>query len=683
MTTRFAQLRLVVPLIALFIGIILIGMASRARAESFRIDGVARPSRVTYGADNNVTITVTVRDGTGGTAPDGTAVYFHTTLGILPALAYTKQGQVSVLLENTSGPGQAIVTFTVGSSQQSITVEYLGKGGVAVSQAKRLSYHLKARQVYYSVDKKIFDLRENAIFTTPTFTVKADAIQFDIEHEQLNAQTNVTITAGKETLTGDKLNLYLNAKSGFLVAITPELSFVSLSIPSLKTKDDEAAKTTDYTPITLDPTRTWIICNSATVFPHEQIQFRWPKFYLNNFNHLLLVLPNHVIDLRSAAPTTFFNSQISLASDAGLNVDFPIYYAANSSHLGSLHIREVSKGSSYYRGSEGMQFGLEEEYLVGAKGDGALYLDDLSRESRSATWEHTQDFGKTRISLNGAYERYTSDTPYTSRLGMSVSQDLGKTNLYLTSNWSEFQGDQDGVAELTAYLPPIRFGKSRLSLSFNPFVGTNRAVTAATADQPKSTENLYYQGIRSSVSIPSWQFLGGTLSPTLSDEVSHNSHGLITNYLDSGLSLRKQLNSMFSTALSYSFSLSQTSEDPVAPKPSQRLSLDFSGSKPQVWDLMTYSSYSFADHTFYGTANTTYYIPFGHLHDGHRRWYLQYTASLSAGDTDTADHLFSLGWDVGAYSLVVHYSPTGNNAVTGIGSGTGKHWSVELVRQGW
>ena len=686
MTMRCKSLRFAFPL--LLIALFLIGTAP-ARADSYDIHAVANPSRLTYGADNNVTITVTVRATNGSLAPDGTTVYFYTTLGSLPAMAYTKQGQVSVLLENTTGAGQAIVTVNVGSSRETLTVEYLGQGGVPVTKTKRISYRLKARQVYFGVDRKVFDLREDAVFIAPTFTVKADAIQFDVDGEHLCAQNNITITAGAATLTADKLNLSLSTLSGFLVTITPEITFKDISIPSLEVKDDDAARATDFLPLSPEPTRTWIVCREATVFPHQQIQFRWPKFYLNNFDHLLLILPNHVMDLQSYNAGTFFNSQISLASDAGLNVDFPIYYAADSNYLGSLHIREVSKGSSFYRGVEGPQLSLEQEYLVGAKGDGALYLDDLSRPTRSMSWEHSQDFGHTRINLNGSYDRYSADTPYTSRFGLSISQDVGKTNLYLTSNWSAFDGNQDAVAELNAYLPPFPLGHTHFRLTCDPFLGTTSTVIAATAatdTQPKQQADLVYQGVRMGLSMPTWNLLGGTLAPTLNDEFSHGNDGLLTNFLDAGVSYRKQLNRMFSTTLSYAYSLSQTnSVENAGTGPSQRVSVELLGRSSQRWDLNAYTSYSIDDSTFYGNASATYYLPWGRTHNGNHRWSLQYAASVISGQNaiSTADHLFSMGWDIGAYTLVVHYSPTGNNAVTGIGSGTGKHWAVELVRQGW
>jgi len=68
------------------------------------------------------------------------------------------------------------------------------------------------------------------------------------------------------------------------------------------------------------------------------------------------------------------------------------------------------------------------------------------------------------------------------------------------------------------------------------------------------------------------------------------------------------------------------------------------------------------------------------------RCYLSYRLGMTAGGFDaitSTDQVMSAGWNIGNYSLQLHYSPTGNNGVTGIGPGSGKRWAVELVRAGW
>ncbi len=342
MTTRLLQIRRALPL--LFFTTLLVSMALPASADTYLINATAHPQRLVYGVDNNVTITAIVQNSNGSAVPDGTPVYFNTTLGTIPALGYTSKGQVTVLLGNTTGIGEATITITIGSNRQTLTVEYLGKGGEMAAKTPRISYRLTAKQVYYGVDQKAFDLRENAVFTAPSFTIKADAIQYDLNKAQLNAQNNITITVGKKTLTAEKLIVNLKTNKGLMAVVMPDIAFDSFSLPELDAKEDSAAKATDYHPLSPDPTKTWIVCKDAIVYPNDQIQFRWPKFYLNNFDHLLLELPNHVIDLKSSDAGTFFNSRISFATDAGLSVDFPIYYAANANHIGSLHICQTSRG---------------------------------------------------------------------------------------------------------------------------------------------------------------------------------------------------------------------------------------------------------------------------------------------------------------------------------------------------
>lgn len=684
----FSSIRPISSLFPLMvIALFLLGLALPAHAETFQIQAVARPSRVVFGGDNRVTIDVTVRTTASQPAPDGTPVYFNATLGTLPNVAYTQQGKVSVLMDNEVSIGVAKVTVTVGDSREVLNIEYLGKDGKSAAPAKshRLVYRLDAKQVYYSVDKRIFDLRDEASFVTPDFTITASAIQFDVNTNQLYAQDGITITAGTVKLTALKLRLTLGTPTGSIITAEPDISYKSFTLPQLEAKEDEAVKEVDFRPLSPLPTRTWILCAKATVIPHEQIQFRRPQFYLDNFDHKIYSLPYHVLDLRSQSSGMFFNSQISVTSDAGLDVDFPIYFDASDSHIGSIHLRGVAKGASSYSGSSGFQVGMQEEYLLGDYADGGIYLDDLTKNTRSFSWEHSHDIGNTFVDVNAAYERYAEDTPYTTRLGVGASRNFGDVRTRFTTNWSEFNGSQDGLGELTMQFPDLNIWKTGLSLSFDPYLGFERSVYAATDALPEETTSNFYQGMRTGLGVPSFNLLGGTLSTSVSDDIAREQDGTMTNYLDSNISFRRQVTRYFNTSLSYSYSVASSNNDELDTDPNQRVSLDFSGRGGTSWNMYGYSNYSFSTKQFYHSLHGTYYLPWFRKNKNIPRCYLGYRTSITTSQdaASVADQLFSLGWNFGSYALVARYSPTGNNAVTGLGTGSGKRWALELVRQGW
>ncbi|MHB0936089.1 MAG: LPS-assembly protein LptD [Armatimonadota bacterium] len=684
----FSTIRPISSLFPLMVTALLVfGLALPACAETFQLQAVARPSRVVFGGDNRVTVDVTVRTAGSQPAPDGTPVYFNSTLGTLPTVAYTQQGKVSVLLDNEVSIGIAKVTVTVGDSREVITVEYLGKDGksAAPTKSRRLIYRLDAKQVYYSVDKRVFDLRDDASFVTPDFTLTASAIQFDVANNSLYAQDGITITAGTTKLTALKLRMTLGNPTGSVITAEPDISYKTFMLPQLEAKEEESVKEIDFRPLSPLPTRTWILCAKATVIPHEQIQFRRPQFYLDSFDRKIYGLPYHVLDLRNMSGGMFFNSQISVTSDAGLDIDFPIYFDASDSHIGSIHLRGVAKGTSAYSGSSGFQVGVQEEYLLGDYADGGIYLDDLTNDTRSFTWEHSHDIGSTFLDLNAAYERYSDDTPYTTRLGIGASRNFGEVRTRFSTNWSEFNGSQDGLAELALQLPDLELGKTGFNLSFDPYLGIERSVYAATDELPKETFSNFYQGMRTGLGVPTVSLLGGTLSTSISDDIAHEQDGTLTNYLDASVSYRRPVARVFNTSLSYSYSLASSNNDDLETEPNQRVSLDFSGRGGTNWNLYGYSNYSFNTKQFYHSLHGTYYLPWFRKNKNVPRCYLGYRASITTGeDTSTvADQLFSLGWNFGSYGLVARYSPTGNNAVTGIGTGTGKRWAIELVRQGW
>jgi outer membrane usher protein FimD/PapC len=330
-----------------------------------------------------------------------------------------------------------------------------------------------------------------------------------------------------------------------------------------------------------------------------------------------------------------------------------------------------------------MQVGVQEEYLVGKNGDGALYLDDLSRPTRSYSWEHSQDFGKARVNIDAAYERYDEHTPYTTRTGFSLSRPAGTVNLYLNSSWSSFQGDQDASAELSGYLPPLGLGKTHLSLSFAPYVGYRRTIAVQTEEQPGQTNDNFYQGLRAGLGFPVLRLLGGVLTTTMNNEIAHSADGTFTNFFDAGVNYRRDLARNFSTNIAYSYGASHSTADAASPPPSQRLSLGLSGHIPRKWELFVYSSYDLVSESLYSSLGTIFCLPWGRMRDGTPRWSLQYHGNMTSGPTSTADHLFSLGWNIGVYTILAHYSPTGNTGVTGIGTASGKRWAIEIARQGW
>ncbi len=665
--------------------LLLLGFAAVARAETYAIDAAARPQRVPYTDGVKVTITVTVRTQQGATVPDGIPVYFHTTLGAVPTVAYTQRGQVTVLLENSIGAGTAILTVTVGDSQRVMNIDFVGQStsGAITGMPARVNYRLKASTVYYSIDKRCFDLRDGATLTAPTFTITANALQYDLAEGVISAQGAITLTAGKQQVSGEKLYLQLHTNSGAVIQVQPSITFQTFSLPDLRPTVGEVEDASIFDPLETQPTHTWIICRQAVVYPNDQIQFRWPQFYLDSLDRRLYSLPYHVLDLRSSDAGMLFNSRVTLTSDAGLNVDFPIYYAASDSRIGSLHIREVTKGSEFYRGTSGLQFSVEEEYLMGRDADGALYLDDLSRNTRSASWLHNHDFGDTHVNLNAAYDRYTESTPYTTRVGAGVSRQIGRTGLRLNGNWSQFQGNTDSYGEFGVYLPSWMLGRTRVGVSVNPFVGFRQSVAAATSTTPKTTTSNLYEGVTNGLSLPTLQVLGGSMTTNFSYEITHEQTGLVTHYFDAGTSFHRQLGRAFSGSLSYSYGLSRTNRDSVKAEPTQRLGMDIYGGRSSLWQLSAYSSYDLNAETLFSSGSFVYYLPWQRTRTGQPRWHVRATASLSAGNSSSSDQLFSLGRDLGAYTLVFHYSPTGNMASTGIGSGTGKRWSFELQRAAW
>ena len=294
-------------------------------AQTYKLNAEAFPTRINYGADNNVNIIVSVNNPDGTPVPNNTIVYFYTTLGNIPELAYTQNGRVSVILSNSAGPGIADITCQAGETQAKIKVTYIGQGEAAPPTEEKPYYELTGKQLYYNFDNKIFEIYDNAQFSSSGYKIKANVMNIDSTRGVLLARGKVIITDNKNTLSAEEISFDFNSGVGYAVTLSDNMSFKSFSLPNFKYQDDESARTRDYTISESPKTASWIVSKRATVYPGDYILFKAPKFYLNDFDHCLLILPYHVLDIRASEVGSLFNFNVALTSAAKLYVDFPIY----------------------------------------------------------------------------------------------------------------------------------------------------------------------------------------------------------------------------------------------------------------------------------------------------------------------------------------------------------------------
>lgn len=694
MITRVRWLRFQLPL-CLLAAIALACAAGPARG-AYRVEGPrAEPPRLNYEANspsnNRVIIWARIVDETGAPAPDMVAVRLYTSLGAITPTVYTRNGEVSATLENVQGPGRAKIDIQLDTGGfNTLFVEYLGPGGVTARSVTppRVHYRFTARQCYYSTDKTLLDLRDAAKFDAGAFTVTASAIQFDLRLKILTAQFGVKITRGTQVVEAQRLRLDLRLQKGAAEIVEPEVGKRLLDLATMTLTDSDRARTTDCTPLDPLPTRTWIVCPEANVYPNEQqIQFRTPKFYVHNIDLPIMWMPYHVLNYSQSQANTFFNFQATVTSEPALSIDFPIYYAASADHIGSLHLRSLTKTTSP-TGVPGLQLGIDEEYRLGKSADGAIYLDDLSRATRSVNWIHSQEIGKVHLNANASYERYKPDDEYTTRGNVSISNYLGQVSSNLNGNFSSYKDQRARTATWYLAPPMLRLGKkSGFGLGFNPFFGWQSTTALDAGTGSGITSDGFSQGLNCSLAVPTVRLLGGALMTGVNNGLVHYSDGSLINNFDTTLRFQRRLFTHFTGSLGYTYNRQQT-HSVAAPTStsSQRLDLNISGNGKN-WDFYTYAAYALENDSLFGAMNINYYLPWGLSRSGQRRWFVQYASSLSVMNGATTgqmlEHIFTIGRPVGTYTALLHYSPTGSTGITGIGMVTGKKWALELVHGGW
>ncbi len=118
----------------------------------------------------------------------------------------------------------------------------------------------------------------------------------------------------------------------------------------------------------------------------------------------------------------------------------------------------------------------------------------------------------------------------------------------------------------------------------------------------------------------------------MNHEYTHDDDGVVSQTVDAGVNYMKRLTKFISSTLSYSYSLTNSTQSTTTTEPEQRVSLDLSASKDQNM-LQFYSSYDILEKTLLGTANTRYYLPWGKNSKKRRHLYVQYQVSLTSTDT--------------------------------------------------
>jgi hypothetical protein len=571
------------------------------------------------------------------------------------------------------------VTVLAGGQTAKVQVEFTRDAGIAegTSGVVRMSGAYTA----FSSESQVVVASDHARFEQGRLTIEADTMQYALRQGALKAQGGILVRGTGSKLEGQRLSYEVTSAQGVLLRASETVDKVFFRGASLQIYSTEGPLTPQLFSLQdLSDTKTWVVADSITVFPNERIQFARPQIYYRGAK--LLGLPYYEIRLgTSSSQQGFLNQVFSFTSAGGLNVDFPVYYAATESHTGALKIRRFGRGSwgSGYAG-EGWSFGLEEQYRIGS-GQGTLSLDNLLENTRGFSLQHHQEFdlgSRADISLN--HYRYDERFPGVSSGTAFYYRRLGKMDLNLTGRGSKSSYSTDWALE--GNLRSAHRGRRGLQYDIVSEFGYGNSLPGSLLTSQGGRPAQIGLGTGLYLYPPGRRLDDKTeLTPSLSVSTYHLLGASSQQSLDARLGLRRTLGAASSATLTYSYSLSRGTS--FMPGGRQRLDLNVYAAKGLTWNTSMYASYDLSSKGVFGSAAASYVLPFERAASGQGRWKLDTTLGYSRfSSISTTDSRISISRDIGNYLASLVYSPTGAASYSsywgGFGSNLGRKVWIEL-----
>ena len=643
--------------------------AGFAVAAGYQLELQAEPRLTVVEAAAPVAITVKVTDATGAPAADGTEVIFVTTLGaIAPENAATLGGLARAELTSTV-PGKAQVSVLVAGQREVVEVEFKGAAASRPAPKPSSMVRIDGRYVAYSAEYDCITATDRARARQGDLVIEAGNIQYQITRGLLKAQHDVRVSSGEANLEGDRLSYSVSSGSGTLLCARERVERIGFHADDLAARA-AAQDNADFAPLDTSDTNTWVVARDAIVFPRDRIQFSNATLYVGNKR--VLTLPHYVAPLRGQGG--LLNQVFSFTSSGGVNLDLPFYYAADSAHVGSLHLRHRARGGYAY-GGRGWSLGIEEQYRLSPGSAGKLAVDNLTASTRSLRLDHSLDFGPdARASLGVNYYRYNPSYPAALTGRAFYYHRLPDADLNVIALGSSIGGAANWSLDTNLRWGGMELGRSGIGYDVTANLGYGGGQVGYGGGLG--------MGAGLGVAPPAWK-IGKRTAATLdlAQQYQWAQVGNLRSMFDAQAVLRQGLGGLGVMSLSYNYSLSQGGY--YASYGRQRLNLNAYLNRGMLWNASGYASYSLDRDTLFASGGISYHLPIDEK-GAELPWRLDLRGSYTHFSTATAvNSRVALGRALGRYEVLLCYSPTSSYGYSTYGYGSGKSFWVELAPLGF
>lgn len=548
----------------------------------------ATPQEIPANGKSTSIITVQVDD---PSIPDGTEVRFISSMPdtTIEPSAILRNRVARVTLRSGTTPGIAVVTAFFGVSRESVEVRLLPPQAAMSRNANLII--IRGDYLAYSPSDDFVTASGYSRFIHMGVTVECDVrMNVFLSRRILVAEgeagkNSVTITCGENKLSCDRLVLDYERQEGTVIQTTPQPR--KLGIKWLTIIEDEekmprvSAPEPDYN---ID--QTWIRAKEIVIYPGEKIVLRRAQLYTKG--NKLISLPIHVIPLSTyglrMSSRGFANQIVSYNSYGGLQIDFPLYFHADTKGTGALRLQYFgSHGFGVYR--PGFTISLEENYVLGENSEGMLLFEALTRSERNIRWEHLHRFAAGSMLRIGAdYFRGKDLLTRIDYIGQLGDFDLGVEAFYNKTSYGSSWN-----AQAMFQLPMRSIGKSSFSYS---------VVGYLMLGSGRYSYGSFSQGIDFEIYAPPYR-LGKSTSLSIRGGLSaFNSKDGFKLGRSAVLSLNHQLGRFGMLSIGYNYDSGSSFYGGRATNES--LMLNFYGNIGRSWSVALSASKSFSSDSVYG-----------------------------------------------------------------------------------
>lgn len=366
---------------------------STAAAERYSLWLTAHPRAIPADSHSSATISAELRNAYGAAVPDGTAVEFSTSLGVIEQRARTVGGVARVRLTSGTSVGTAVISAVApdGGAVAELRVDFLEPGTQLVEEASIIVS--SDGYLGYDGDKRIVDAAGGFRVEHRGLVIEAEAGQIDVRKGTLRAAGRanpITIKRGERQVNASAIYYDFGSMRGVILAPAEE-GAARMRIRGadlLVQRDDSSDKDVKFDFVPISESKLFIRAKSIVIRPGEDVRFKRASYYIDG--EKMGTVPLQVVPLRGGAMGT---GRMLAYGTEGLRVDLPIYYSLTPNRAAAVRVRHSeATGWGAYSQRPGWQIDIDNDYNRGGSSQGLFSLKRVTSEDWGARWNHSVVF---------------------------------------------------------------------------------------------------------------------------------------------------------------------------------------------------------------------------------------------------------------------------------------------------